>query len=111
MNNILELEYAIKENNIKKIKKILKKNPEEISKIEIHRFIDLIHFNEFNIFDNILKSINSKLKIDLLSNNIIIIKLLNSNNINFINKYIKYINDVIKIKCIHTFVVLTCKFI
>jgi hypothetical protein len=92
INNIIELEYAIKENNIKKIKKILKKNPEEISKIEIHRFIDLIHFNEFNIFDNILKSINSKLKIDLLSNNIIIIKLLNSNNINFINKYIKYIN-------------------
>ena len=27
INNILELEYAIKENNIKKIKKILKKNP------------------------------------------------------------------------------------
>jgi hypothetical protein len=92
INNIIELEYAIKDNNIKNIKKILKKNPEEINKIEIHRFIDLIHFNEFNIFDNILKSINSKLKRDILSNNIIIIKLLNSNNIKFINKYIKYIN-------------------
>jgi ankyrin repeat protein len=91
-NNILELEYAIKENNIKKIKKILKENPEEINKIEIHRFIDMIHFNEFDLFDNILKSINSKLKKKLLSNNIIIIKLLKSNNINFINKYIKYIN-------------------
>ena len=91
-NNILELEYAIKENNIKKIKKILKKNPEEINKIEIHRFIDMIHFNEFDLFDNILKSINSKLKKNLLSNNIIIIKLLKSNNINFINKYIKYIH-------------------
>ena len=92
INNILELEYAIKENNIKKIKKILKKNPEEINKIETHRFIDLIHFNEFDLFDNILKSINSKLKKNLLSNNLIIIKLLNSNNIKFINKYIKYIN-------------------
>jgi hypothetical protein len=92
INNILELEYAIKENNIKKIKKILKENPEEINKIEIHRFIDMIHFNEFDLFDNILKSINSKLKKNLLSNNIIIIKLLKSNNINFINKYIKYIN-------------------
>ena len=85
-NNILEIEYAIKENNIKNIKKILKKNPEEINKIEIHRFIDMIHFNEFDLFDNILKSINSKLKKNLLSNNIIIIKLLKSNNINFINK-------------------------
>ena len=59
-NNILELEYAIKENNIEKIKKILKKNPEEINKIEIHRFIDMILFNEFDLFDNILKLINSK---------------------------------------------------
>jgi ankyrin repeat protein len=92
INNILELEYAIKENNVNNIKKILKKNPEEINKIEIHRFTDMIHFNEFDLFDNILKSINSKLKKDLLSNNIIIIKLLNSNNIKFINKYIKYIN-------------------
>ena len=55
INNILELEYAIKENNIKKIKKILKENPEEISKIEIHRFIDMIHFYEFDLFDKILK--------------------------------------------------------
>jgi hypothetical protein len=91
-NNIFELEYAIKENNIKKIKKILKENPEEINNIETHRFIDMIHFNEFDLFDKILKSINSKLKRDLLSNNIIIIKLLKSNNIKFINKYIKYIN-------------------
>ena len=50
-NNILELEYAIKENNIKNIKKILKKNPEEINKIEIHRFIDMIHFNEFDLLE------------------------------------------------------------
>ena len=92
INNILELEYAIKENNIKKIEKILKENPEEINNIEIHRFLDMIHFNEFDLFDNILKSINSNLKIKLLSNNIIIFKLLKSNNINFINKYIKYIN-------------------
>jgi hypothetical protein len=91
-NNILELEYAIKENNVNNIKKILKKNPEEINKIEIHRFTDMIHFNEFDLFDNILKSINTKLKRNLLSNNIIIIKLLKSNNIKFINKYIKYIN-------------------
>ena len=66
INNILELEYAIKEKNIKKIKKILKENPEEINKIKIHRFIDMIHFNEFDLFDNILKSINSKLKKNLL---------------------------------------------
>ena len=91
-NNISKLEYAIKENNIKNIKKILIKNPEEINNIEIHRFTDIIHFNEFDLFDNILKSINSKLKKNLLSNNIIIIKLLKSNNINFINKYLKYIN-------------------
>jgi ankyrin repeat protein len=52
----------------------------------------MIHFNEFDLFDNILKSINSNLKIKLLSNNIIFFKLLKSNNINFINKYIKYIN-------------------
>jgi hypothetical protein len=52
----------------------------------------MIHFNEFDLFENILKSINSKLKKDLLSNNTIIIKLLKSNNIKFINKFIKYIN-------------------
>ena len=91
-NNILELEYAIKENNIKKIKKILKKNPKEINKIETHRFTDMILFNEFDLFDNILKLINSKFKKNLLSNNIIFFNLLKSNNINFINKYIKYIN-------------------
>jgi len=91
-NNILELEYAIKENNIKNIKKILKKNPEKINKIEIHRFIDIINFNEFDLFDNILKLISSKFKKNLLSNNIIFLNLLKSNNINFINKYIKYIN-------------------
>jgi ankyrin repeat protein len=92
INNILELEYAIKENNIKNIKKILKKNPEKINKIEINRFIDIINFNEFDLFDNILKLISSKLKKNLLSNNIIFLNLLKSNNINFINKYIKYIN-------------------
>jgi len=92
INNILELEYAIKENNIEKIKKILKKNPEEINKIEIHRFIDMILFNEFDLFDNILKLISSKFKKNLLSNNVILLNLLKSNNINFINKYIKYIN-------------------
>ena len=91
-NNILELEYAIKENNIKKIKKILKENPEEINKIKIHRFTDIILFNEFDLFDNILKLINSKLKKNLLSNNVILFNLLKSNNINFINKYLKYIN-------------------
>jgi ankyrin repeat protein len=89
--NISDIEYAIREKNKKNIKKILKKNPKEILKIKIHTIIDIIHFNEFDLLENIFKYINSKFKKFILSNNEIIIKLLNSNNIEFINKYIKYI--------------------
>jgi hypothetical protein len=89
--NISDIEYAIRGNNKKNIKKILKQNPEEIKKIQIHTFSDMIHFNEFDLLENILKSIDNKFKIYLLSNKEIIIKLLKSNNIKFINKYIKYI--------------------
>jgi hypothetical protein len=89
--NISDIEYAIRDNNKKNIKKILKQNPEEIKKIQIHTFSDMIHFNEFDLLENILKSINTKFKIYILSNKEIIIKLLKSNNIKFINKYIKYI--------------------
>jgi ankyrin repeat protein len=89
--NISDIEYAIRENNKKNIKKILKQNPEEIKNIKIHTFTDIIHFNEFDLLETIFKSINNKLKRFILSNNEIIIKLLKSNNIKFINKYIKYI--------------------
>jgi hypothetical protein len=89
--NISDLEYAIREKNKKNIKKILKQNPEEIKKIQIHTFSDMIHFNEFDLLENIFKSINTKFKKIILSNKEIIIKLLESNNIKFINKYIKYI--------------------
>jgi hypothetical protein len=90
-NNILSaLEYAIKDKK-KDINKILKKNPEEIKKIQINTFIYIIHLNEFDLLDNILKSINNKLKIYILSNNEIVKQLLNSNNLEFINKYKKYI--------------------
>ena len=89
--NISDIEYAIREKNKKNIKKILKKNPKEILKIKIHTIIDIIHFNEFDLLENIFKYINSKFKKFILSNNEIIIKLLNSNNIEFINSY--YINQ------------------
>lgn len=89
--NISDIEYAIREKNKKNIKKILKQNPEEIKKIQIHTITDIIHFNEFDLLETILKSINNKFKIFILSNNEIIIKILKSNNIKFINKYIKYI--------------------
>ena len=88
--NISDIEYAIREKNKTNIKKILKQNSEEIKKIQIHTFIDIIHFNEFDLLETILKSINKKFKIFILSNNEIIIKLLNSNNIETIKKYIKY---------------------
>lgn len=90
-NNLLSIEYAIREKNKRNINKILKKNPEEIKKVKIHTFIDIIHFYEFDLFENILKSINNKLKKYILSDNDIIIKLLNSKNFEFIKKYIKYI--------------------
>ena len=67
--NITDIEYAIRENNKKNIKKILKKNPEKIQKIKIHTFVDIIHFNEFDLLETILKSINKKCKIFILSNN------------------------------------------
>lgn len=86
-----DIEYAIREKNIKDINKILKNNPEEITKVKIHTFVDIIYFNEFDFFDNILKSINNKFKKYILSNDEIIKQLLNSNNLEFINKYIKYI--------------------
>lgn len=89
--NISDIEYAIREKNKTNIKKILKQNSEKIKKIQIHTFIDIIHFNEFDLLETILKSINKKFKIFILSNNEIIIKLLNSNNIEIIKKYIKYI--------------------
>jgi hypothetical protein len=91
-NSLSDIEYAIREKNKKEIKKILKENSEEIKKIQIHTIIDIIHFNEFDLFETILKSINSKLKKYLLSNSEIIKKLINSNNIEFIHKYIKYIS-------------------
>jgi ankyrin repeat protein len=91
-NRLYDIEYAVREKNKKKIKKILKNNPEEILKIQVHTILDIIHFNEFNLLETIIKSINNKLKKYILSINEIIIKLLNSSNIEFINKYFKYIS-------------------
>ena len=91
-NKLSEIEIAIKNKKKKNIKQILKTNPEEIKNIKIHTILDLIHFNELDILDAIFKHIDKNIKKNLLSNNSIIIKLIDTNNIEFINKYIKYIS-------------------
>ena len=91
-NKLSEIEIAIRNKKKKNIKQILKTNQEEIKNIKIHTILDLIHFNELDILDAIFKYIDTNKRKNLLSNNSIIIKLLDTNNIEFINKYIKYIS-------------------
>ena len=91
-NKLSEIEIAIKNKKKINIKQILKTNPEEIKNIKIHTILDLIHFNELDILDAIFKHIDINIKKNLLSNNSIIIKLIDTNNIEFLNKYIKYIS-------------------
>jgi hypothetical protein len=91
-NKLSEIEIAIRNKKKKNIKQILKTNQEEIKNIKIHTIQDLIHFNELDILDTIFKYIDTNKRKNLLSNNSIIIKLLDTNNIEFINKYIKYIS-------------------
>lgn len=103
-NKLSEIEIAIKNKKKKNIKQILKTNPEEIKNIKIHTILDLIHFNELDILDAIFKHIDKNIKKNLLSNNSIIIKLIDTNNIEFINKYIKYISLNIEEKYIINYI-------
>jgi hypothetical protein len=103
-NKLSEIEIAIKNKKKKNIKQILKTNPEEIKIIKLHTILELIHFNELDILDTIFKHIDKNIKKNLLSNNSIIIKLIDTNNIEFINKYIKYISLDIEKKYIINYI-------
>ena len=92
MNNIYPIEYAIKNKDKTNLKKILQKNPKEANNIRINTLLELIHFNEFDFFIIIIKSLNKNDKKILLSKNEIINELLDSDNLKFIKKYSKYIS-------------------
>jgi hypothetical protein len=88
---LFEIEYAIKDNDKIKIKKILKKNQEEFKNITVNKILDLIHFDEIETFEEILNSLNDDNKKYLLSINEIINELINNNKIDIIKKYFQYI--------------------
>ena len=95
-NGIYILEYAIHNNKLSNIKKILKKYPNAFDTISTAALCSSAKYEEFKTINTVLKCLSKEQKKKVLLDTKLIIILLHSNNIDeieqFFNKYMKYID-------------------